>query len=72
MLPAQALHDDTQAFVAGATTIPNSASEAVKTQSAPASSGWFARLKGGLAKTRNQLADLFGVVKIDEQLLEDL
>jgi signal recognition particle GTPase len=26
----------------------------------------------GLAKTRNQLADLFGVVKIDEQLLEDL
>jgi len=72
MLPAQALHDDTQAFVAGNTTIPNSASEAVKTQSAPASSGWFARLKGGLAKTRNQLADLFGVVKIDEQLLEDL
>lgn len=34
--------------------------------------GWFARLKGGLAKTRNQLADLFGVVKVDEQMLEDL
>ena len=34
--------------------------------------GWFARLKGGLTKTRNQLADLFGVVKVDEQMLEDL
>ena len=34
--------------------------------------GWFARLKGGLAKTRHQLADLFGVVKVDEQMLEDL
>ncbi|NDH44588.1 MAG: hypothetical protein EBX62_12340, partial [Betaproteobacteria bacterium] len=33
---------------------------------------WFARLKGGLAKTRNQLAELFGVVNVDEQLLEDL
>jgi len=33
---------------------------------------WFARLKGGLAKTRNQLAELFGVVNVDEPLLEDL
>ena len=33
---------------------------------------WFARLKGGLSKTRSKLADLLGVVAIDEQLLEDL
>ena len=34
--------------------------------------GWFARLKGGLSKTRSKLAELFGVVSIDEQLLDDL
>ncbi|NDE46743.1 MAG: signal recognition particle-docking protein FtsY, partial [Betaproteobacteria bacterium] len=46
--------------------------EARKPEADAAPGGWFARLKGGLAKTRHQLADLFGVVKIDEQLLEDL
>ncbi len=36
-------------------------------------SGWFARLKSGLARTGNQLSDLFGRGgKIDEDLYEEL
>lgn len=34
--------------------------------------GWLARLKRGLSKTRGQLAGFFGLVEIDEALLEDL
>ena len=33
---------------------------------------WRERLKSGLAKTRNQLTSLFGLRKIDDELLEEL
>ena len=36
------------------------------------SGGWLARLKRGLSKTRGQLAGFFGLVEIDEALLEEL
>ena len=35
-------------------------------------SGWAERLKAGLARTRNQLTDLFHRAKIDDELLEEL
>jgi fused signal recognition particle receptor len=34
--------------------------------------GWFARLRGGLAKTRGQIASIFVGVKVDEALYEEL
>ena len=33
---------------------------------------WIAKLKQGLTKTRTNLAGMFGLIKIDEQLYEDL
>jgi fused signal recognition particle receptor len=40
-------------------------------ESAPRKS-WVAKLKQGLTKTRTNLAGMFGLIKIDEQLYEDL
>ncbi len=34
--------------------------------------GWFARLRGGLSRTRTQFASIFVGVKVDEALYEDL
>lgn len=39
---------------------------------APAKLGWADRLKLGLSRTRSGLAGMFGLRKIDEELLEDL
>jgi fused signal recognition particle receptor len=39
---------------------------------APSRSGWMGRLRQGLSRTRNQLAGLFGLSRIDEALFEDL
>jgi len=43
-----------------------------KKNEAGSKSGWFERLKGGLAKTRSQLGGLFVGRQIDEALFEDL
>ncbi len=39
---------------------------------APARTGWLSRLKQGLARTRGNLAGLFGASRIDESLFEEL
>ena len=38
----------------------------------PARAGWFARLRGGLARTRSQLGSIFSRNRIDETLYEEL
>lgn len=38
----------------------------------PARAGWFARLRGGLARTRSQLGSIFSSNRIDETLYEEL
>jgi fused signal recognition particle receptor len=38
----------------------------------PTRTGWLARLKQGLSRTRGNLAGLFGVTRIDETLFEEL
>ena len=42
------------------------------TEPPPARTGWIARLKQGLSRTRGNLAGLFGVTRIDEALFEEL
>ncbi len=43
-----------------------------KSDTHAADKGWAARLKSSLARTGNQLSDLFGRGRIDEELYEDL
>ena len=39
---------------------------------APERRGWLSKLQGGLSKTRSNLAGMFGLLKIDEALYEEL
>ncbi len=50
----------------------NSPDNAPETPPAQGKPGWAERLKGGLARTRNQLSSLFSRAKIDDELLEEL
>jgi len=52
---------------AAAPAVPAAAPEA-----GAARTGWMARLKQGLSRTRGNLAGLFGVTRIDESLFEEL
>ena len=50
---------------------PMASTPSVETPAA-AKPGWAARLKAGLAKTRAQLNAVFGAIKVDEALFEEL
>ena len=59
--------------------LPPSQTEAVRPENEPleneppaARTGWFARLRGGLSRTRSQLSSIFVGVKVDESLYEEL
>jgi len=51
---------------------PAVAAAAQAAPEAEARGGWLARLRGGLSRTRSNLAGLFGGTRIDETLYEDL
>ncbi|MFT3801781.1 MAG: signal recognition particle-docking protein FtsY [Burkholderiaceae bacterium] len=58
---------------ADAAPVEQAAPEGYELAPAPAErTGWMARLKQGLGKTRGNIAGLFGLTKIDEALFEDL
>jgi fused signal recognition particle receptor len=58
------------------TAIPEPSASAVATTPAPADTesrrSWLQRLRGGLARTRSALGDLFGASRVDEALFEEL
>ncbi|MDX5363729.1 MAG: signal recognition particle-docking protein FtsY [Pseudazoarcus pumilus] len=53
-------------------SLPPPAQPPVEAAPAAARLSWSERLKAGLSRTRGNLAGLFGLRKIDEELLEDL
>jgi fused signal recognition particle receptor len=53
-------------------SIPSRAPEATPAQDAAHRSGWLGRLRSGLRRTGNQLAQVFTGTRIDDQLFEEL
>ena len=72
-----AVSEDAGAPTAGEATVYGESEIVPPTQAMPeavrpARAGWFARLRGGLARTRSQLGSIFSRNRIDETLYEEL
>lgn len=72
-----AVSEDAGAPAAGEATVYGESEIVPPTQAIPeavrpARAGWFARLRGGLARTRSQLGSIFSRNRIDETLYEEL
>ena len=72
-----AVSEDAGAPAAGEATVYGESEIVPPTQAMPeavrpARAGWFARLRGGLARTRSQLGSIFSRNRIDETLYEEL
>ena len=72
-----AVSEDAGAPATGETTVYGESEIVPPTQAMPeavrpARAGWFARLRGGLARTRSQLGSIFSRNRIDETLYEEL
>lgn len=72
-----AVSEDAGAPAAGEATVYGESEIVPPTQAMPEAvrptrAGWFARLRGGLARTRSQLGSIFSRNRIDETLYEEL
>ena len=75
--PSVPVSEDAGAPAAGEATVYGESEIVPPTQAMPeavrpARAGWFARLRGGLARTRSQLGSIFSRNRIDETLYEEL
>ncbi|MGE0802381.1 MAG: signal recognition particle-docking protein FtsY [Lautropia sp.] len=72
--PAETVPAETAPAAADAGAAPAAGEAAIETSPTVETErpGWFARLRGGLSRTRTQLASIFVGAKVDEALYEEL